>query len=331
MAQGLSSERIVGFDVVRGMAAIAVIWIHCGQSALWNDHNLSAAGSWGTAFLNSLAGFFVVFALIRRANQGTTTFLLHRVWRIYGAFAVWSLVYAAERLANLLVFHKPTLLRWDWDVLFFGTKYHLWFLPYLLTVTVLTLPLVVWALRSQRRMAGVTVLLVIMASAIIILPEPEALLRGREAMPLFHLYTRAPGFLFGLAIGLWMLSGFRPRVEVRHAVACAAVVVLAMYLSLTTELPKHALNRIGATAAVLVALAPWRGKFVRWLGSMGKLGFGVYLCHALFLDAYYAAVTKAGGGLTFWVDIGAFVFTIVASFAFAWLMRQTRWLAWLIP
>jgi peptidoglycan/LPS O-acetylase OafA/YrhL len=327
-----ASQRIIGFDVVRALAAIGVIWVHAGRSPFWNDHNLSPAGSWGTAFLNTLAGFFVVFALQRRADRGVIAFAGHRIWRIYGAFTVWSLLYFASRVVNFWIFHKRTMLKVDWNLLFFGTTYHLWFLPYLLVVTLLTLPIVAWALGSRRRMAGTSVLLVVTAAAVLILPEPEMLRRGgREALPLFHLYARSPGFLFGLAIGLWMLAGFRPRVEIRHAVACAAIVAGAMYLSLTTELPKHVLNRLAATAAFMVALAPWRGPISQWLASMGKLGFGVYLCHVLFLEAFITALSQAGVAPSFGVDVAAFVFTIVTSFWFAWLMRQTKWLAWLIP
>ncbi len=308
-----------------------MIWIHAGRSPFWNDHNLAPAGSWGTAFLNSLAGFFVVFALQRRLDRGVLAFAKHRIWRVYGAFLVWCLIYLAARLVNYVIFGKKTMLQWDWDVLFFGTSYHLWFLSYLLIISLLTLPLIAWALCSRPRMVGVSVLLVIVASALLILPEPEALSRGREALPLYHLYARAPGFSFGLAIGLWMLAGFRPRVGFQQALVCAAVVIGCMYLSLTTELPKHVLNRIAATAAVMIALAPWRGAIARWLASMGQLGFGVYLCHVLFIEAFIALLKRAGVPPSFHVDILVFVFAVVASFAFAWLMRRSRRLAWLIP
>lgn len=331
LAASASAERIIGFDIVRALAAMGVIWVHAGRSPFWNDHNLGPAGSWGTAFLNTLAGFFVVFALYRRADRGVLAFAGHRVWRIYGAFVVWSLLYLAARVVNYIVFHKKSGIQWDWDLLFFGTTYHLWFLPYLLIITLLTLPIVAWALRSRARMAGVAVLFVVAASAVLILPEPEFLGYGRDQLPLFHLYARAPGFLFGLGIGLWMLAGFRPRVEMRHAAACAAVVVCCMYLSLTTELPKHVLNRVAATAAFMIALAPWQGPVARWIASMGKLGFGVYLCHVLFLEAFVTVVAKAGFAPSFGVDIAVFTFDVVASFAFAWLMRRTKWLAWLIP
>ena len=331
LVSSVSSERIIGFDIVRAVAAIGVIWIHAGRSPFWNDHNLGPAGSWGTAFLNSLAGFFVVFALQRRADRGLLAFAGHRVWRVYGAFLVWSLLYLAARGVNFVLFHKRSMIEWEWDLLFFGTTYHLWFLPYLLIITLLTLPLVAWALRSRPRMVGVSVLFVVAASAVLILPEPEMLSRGREALPLFHLYSRAPGFFFGLAIGLWMLAGFRPRVGIPHALVCAGIVAGCMYLSLTTELPKHVLNRVAATAAIMVAFAPWQGAVARWLASMGTLGFGVYLCHVLFVEAFITVLTRAGVAQSFRVDLLVFVMDVVASFAFAWLMRRSKWLARLIP
>ncbi len=92
------TKRELGYDVVRGLAAMGVIWVHSGRSPYWIEHHLSVAGSWGTAFLNTLAGFFVVFT-VRNYSQGGSKgggllrFSRHRAWRLYGAFVVWSLVY----------------------------------------------------------------------------------------------------------------------------------------------------------------------------------------------------------------------------------------------
>jgi surface polysaccharide O-acyltransferase-like enzyme len=290
------------------------------------------AGAWGTAFLNTLAGFFVVYAARRHADRSLVWFAGHRTWRLYGTFVVWSAMYFGARGVNYVLFHKKTELDWRWDLFFFGTTYHLWFLPYLLIVTLATLPLVRFALRSHAAMVGTAVCLVLAAMCLLLLPEPEMFtIGGRSAAPAFQIYSRFPGFLIGLAIGLWMLAGFRPNVQLRHALVCVAFIVLAMYLSLTTELPRHILNRLGATAAFIVALAPWQGPIARFLGGMGRLAFGVYLCHVLFVEGFISAASGAKLAPSFGLDMAIFLAALASSFAFVYGVRKTRWLAWLIP
>jgi peptidoglycan/LPS O-acetylase OafA/YrhL len=334
------SARVLGYDVVRALAAMGVIWVHAGRSTYWMDHNLSFLGSWGTSYLNTLAGFFVAVTFhkhVRVESESSSSnaairFAGHRVWRLYGAFVIWSGIYVAARVVNYALFHKVTMLGWSWDLFFFGTTYHLWFLPYLLIVTLVTLPVVEHATRSRQAMVATSVVLALIAITLEVLPEPTWFITGgHSTLMAFQLYSRAPGFLLGLAFGLWMLAGVRPALKASHAVVCAAIVVLTMTATITTEFPRHILNRLGAIAAFVVALGPWHGSIARFLGAMGKLGFGVYLCHVLFVESLIALGGRLRLEPSLEVDIAVFALSVMCSFTMAWLMRQTRWLAWLIP
>jgi peptidoglycan/LPS O-acetylase OafA/YrhL len=334
----VQTKRIVGFDVVRAAAAMGVIWVHSGRSPMWQENNLSAAGSWGTAFLNTLAGYFVVYTLRDCTGPGVRRFALHRVVRLYGAFLVWSLIYLGARAVNYLIFQKQTSMEWSWDVhslityAFFGTTYHLWFLSYLLIITLITLPFVAMAARSRERAFVGAVAFGLVGMLFLIAPEP-LWVSGHEpiAVALGQIYLRAPGYLMGVAIGLWVRAGFRSQITAMHALACIGIVVMAMYLSLTTELPRHLLNRIAAIAALLVALAPWRGWLVQRIGKLGELGFGVYLCHVLFVEGLLTIAARLHVPSTLLPDVAVFGAAVVCSFGFAFLLRKVRWLAWTIP
>jgi peptidoglycan/LPS O-acetylase OafA/YrhL len=344
-----SAQRLAGFDIVRAMAAMSVIWVHIGRSAEWREANLSAAGSWGTAFLNSLAGFFVVWALTKRGARDAPRFALHRVWRLYGSFAIWCLIYLLARVVNYYLFHKVSSLADPGRGLagmerirayvgelgtlaFFGTTYHLWFLPYLLIITLLTLPLVALAVRSRESMLTGGVLFALAAMALLLAPEPWWVSTGDlRFVTLSHIYLRSPGFLTGVAFGLWTAAGLRPRLSSIDILACMGVILVCMYLSLTTELPRHILNRVAATAAFLVALGPWQGRAAGLFGRLGQLGFGVYLCHVLFVEGFYACATRMRLAPSLWVDLGVFAASVVCSFGTAYLLRRVRWLAWTIP
>lgn len=279
-----------------------------------------------------IAGFFVVRSLAKRDARGAWGFLGHRVWRLYGAFLVWSVIYLGARVVNYALFQKVSVIRPGWDLLFFGTTYHLWFPPFLVAATLLTFPFVLIAMRSRESMRMGAAVLVIVAAAILLLPEPGVLLYGGESMlPLERLYSRIPGYLIGLALGLWIQAGLFPRVPLRHALVCAGIVVAAIYLSLATELPPQFLNRMAALAAFLIALAPWRGRVAEMLGRFGQLGFGVYLCHVLIVEGTIAFLGRMRVPESFGLDMLVFAVSVVGSFGLAFAMRRVRWLAWLIP
>jgi peptidoglycan/LPS O-acetylase OafA/YrhL len=344
-----AAHRVLGFDLVRAAAATSVIWVHIGRSAEWREHNLTAAGSWGTAFLNSLAGFFVVWALTKRGALSAPRFALHRIWRLYGSFLIWCGIYLFARVVNYAAFGKVSSLALPgqglsgWErlraclseagiVAFFGTTYHLWFLPYLLIITLLTLPLVVLSVRSRAAMLNGATLFALATLVLLLAPEPWWVAASDlRYIALSHIYLRSPGYLTGLAFGLWIAAGFRPRVTMHTALACIGLVALAMYLSLTTELPRHLLNRAGATAAFIVAFAPWRGRVATAIGRVGRLGFGVYLCHVLFIEGYYACAHAMHMPPNLTVDLSVFGLSVISSFGAAYALSRVRWLAWTIP
>ncbi len=349
VAEVAAAHRVRGFDIVRALAATSVIWVHIGRSPEWRDANMTAAGSWGTAFLNSLAGFFVVWGLTKRGARDAPRFALHRIWRLYGSFLIWCVIYLLARVVNYVVFGKVTSLALPaqglstWEqvrayaseavaLAFFGTSHHLWFLPYLLVITLATLPLVALSVRSREAMLTGAMLAALVSLALLITPEPSWISASDlRYVVLTHIYLRSPGYLTGLAFGLWTAAGFRPRITMHTALTCIGVVVIAMYLSLTTDLPRHLLNRAGATAAFIVALAPWEGRIASAIGRLGRLGFGVYLCHVLFIEGYYSTAHAMRIQMSLGVDLAVFGLSVVSSFGAAYLLSRVKWLAWTIP
>ncbi len=328
------AERLLGLDLMRGLAAIGVIWVHVGRSPEWAELNLSALGAPGTSYLNILAGFFTIVGLQKYLSKGSGggRFLAHRVWRIGAPFVVWCLVYLAARGVNYLVFGKVTGFSLDWSMLFYGTIYHTWFLPYLLIATFLTFPIMMLGLRRPVLLGPLAATVMMIAGAIIMLPPIE--LPPDPADPLRIagiVLVRIPGYLLGLGFGMMWAAGYRPRVSLQTAVVCLAVAGVAIWMTVATEVPRPLVNRVAGVCGLIAAFGPWRGAVARWLASMGALGFGVYLSHVLFVELSVTLIRRAGLEYSLATDLGSLVFVAVLSFGLSWAIRNVRSLRWLIP
>lgn len=309
---------------------------------------LPDVGRWGTAFLNLIAGFFVVLTLQKYLGRnaaatasitgraaGTAKFAWHRVIRIITPFVVWSGLYVMARGFNYVMFGHETSLRWSWELLFWGTTYHLWFLPYLVVVTLLTLPLIAMAIGSTRSQRIGAAVFLTAALAMMTIPFPSWLPQpGGDYQAMRTLYIRSPGFLLGLGMGLLWISGVRPvvyrwwglAVVAACLVGCAAMAMLA-----PSEQVQFIFARAAALAGLLLAFAAWRGPIANFVGRMGSLGFGVYLCHVLVIEALWAVARSMGVPSGLPADVGMFFVAVAASFWLASMMRQSATLKWLVP
>lgn len=333
---------MIGFDLVRAAAAISVIWIHAGHSATWHELHLPEIGRWGTSFLNMLAAFFLVVTLKKYLIStpgplGATKFLGHRLFRIGTPFVLWSLIYAAARVVNYALFGKITTLKFAPLLLEHGTTYHLWFLPYLMLISVLALPIVYWAIGSAVRERTLAVVALVFGLVVTVFwAEPSWVPNDPERLTwIFRtLYIRCAAFSFGLAFGLLHVSNIKLRVPVSLGLTGGVIAVCAAgcaAITSTGPTTDFTWTRIAALGAFLMALLPWRGVFAESAAKLGSLGFGVYLCHVLFVEFAhsFASALKIPPSLT--VDGAVFVFAVVASFSFAAMMRKTKLLSWLIP
>lgn len=338
----VTAERLVGLDSVRAVAALGIIWLHSGRSAAWEASQLGDLGRWGSSFLNLIAGFFLVVTLARwcarNAGTGVGRYALHRIARLGAPFVIWSLIYLASRYANYFLFGKVTSLSIDWTILVYGTTYHLWFLPYLIAISLLTLPLAAWAIQSVARCRVAAGIAIACALCVIVLPTPSWLPeRGSVESLATSVYSRSPSFLFGLALGLLHLSNVRFRVSTLMAGILGGTALFAA--GCATVSPNHELTmvwcRVTAICAFVLGMGLWSrhdsGALVQWLGRLGQLGFGVYLCHVLFLEGALAAASALHIPATILRDIGVFAVTVPASFGLAWMMRHTVFGRWLAP
>lgn len=271
-------------------------------------------------------------AVLKYGRSQMGRLVVHRVLRLYVPFLLWSGIYLAARGVNFVLFGKETMLRFTPGLFYWGTTYHLWFLPYLLIATLLSLPVLVYAVSTVERRVQFAIVFAGMAIMLLFMPTPDWVVPNGEPIAVVsQLYVRGPGFLIGLALGLWVAAGVKPRVSLPIALVAMVITAVAIVLVMTTEVNDRIFIRIAATAAFVVAMGPWRGPIAERLGKLGQLGFGVYLSHVLFTEAAYSALNFTHVPLSLLTDLGVWVFTAVASFTFVWWSRKSKYFQWLFP
>jgi glucans biosynthesis protein C len=233
---GKSSPRLIYLDWLR-VVAIGFVFlfhaVHAFDQGDWQVKNVQQSeiltilllffGLWGMSFFFLLSGAGSWFALQRRSRG---QYIAERFNRLLIPFVVGTILfspieYAAENLNKIqrgVISQRqdffssfrqfdPRLLRFPgWSPRWFGSGFHLWFLGFLFSFAVITLPLFLW-LKGQRgtrlrsRLAafcehrGGLLLLVLPAAIINSLLLPIFPLEHDWADFISHMYFFALGFV----------------------------------------------------------------------------------------------------------------------------------------
>jgi hypothetical protein len=142
-------------------------------------------------------------------------------------------------------------------------------------------------------------------------------------------WSRTPCFLWGASLGL-LWKGGMPRITGNRGFCVAAIIAfvgaaMISYLADETTMMVSML----AIAAVVLAMSPLWGQWACKLRGVGKLCFGMYLSHMLFVWACASAVKLAGLEPTWVTDVSSVILSLCGALALsAMLYRspQTRWL-----
>jgi surface polysaccharide O-acyltransferase-like enzyme len=351
------APRIRGLDAARVLASLATVLYHATASGSAPDEG--AGGRWGgmpealrfaVAYFSMVAAYFLVSSLRRRVDRPYGAYALSRVKRLYLPFLGWSLVYLAFSKASVLITRaRGEHAEFSWEILLEGTNYVLWFLPYLLVMTVAAFPVVRWAVRSRGREVAVGTACVavgVVVSLLTLRGELEDLVRncvGRQLELPFIMsksWARSPSFLWGLGLALlWRggapgaaagergdgarLGGAMVALGVALMAACGAVNVLFEHM--------NAMDNLMGVGLFLIALGPTPLQRHGGLATLGPLTYGVYLSHQVFVLSLQRLMPVAGLEPSRAMDLGVFVVSAAAAIALTMAIRRCRWTRWMAP
>jgi surface polysaccharide O-acyltransferase-like enzyme len=337
--------RLLGVDIVRVLAALGIVWGHSVQSdPLRVVTPAMDLGRISTPLFAFLAAYFVVQHLRRNPRESYGGFFLHRFNRIYLPFLAWSVIYLGARVVNYVLTGKVSEINaWRWEFLWIGTTYHLWFLPFVLIAGVLSYPLVRFALATPERRTWTAVGLIVTGAAVTLLPRPEALDMALHSASLpAILYSRSPGFLWGLGAALLVFDRRGPWVKRSVAIVSALVFLASAATALALRPASRAalleflhtdrlsVVRLGAMLLVPVAFTRWSGPVAERVARLGRLSMGVYVSHVLFVEGALSICRAWGLTPSIAKDVGVFTFAVTAAFATSWALSRWKSTAWLV-
>jgi peptidoglycan/LPS O-acetylase OafA/YrhL len=320
-----ASGRRTMLDVMRLIAAYAIVWLHSPQSP--DFARATAIGRFAVPFFTAAAVFLTWEGLARQPRRSAGQYAKSRFQRIYVPFMAWSVIYLAFKASKAILLPNQPNDFPGVDVLWLGSFYHLWFMPFILvtTLTVFFLGRVVIG-QGGRELASVPVCL-ILGWVIAWLPA------DRESLSVGFCQLAAdalPAAFWGVGFAIAWQRGAANWLR-RPSVGCAALAVAVLCLATDAWLLRNRLaENLAGVALLIFALADWRLPQLDRLARLGALAYGIYLSHLLFIKTLQAARAKLAIPETLMVVLGVFTIAAASSTLLAWCLSRSRWTRWLV-
>lgn len=338
-------SRIASVDVVRVLAILAVVALHTTPAAgpympgetLNGCTLLNLAERFAVPFFFILSGYFWAAKCHAPADYWCQACATGK--RILFVFAAWGAVYyiapAVDAVRQYGLAGPAKVLYWTLRhpdvciprVALEGTKFHLWFLPALMSAVLISGALL--ALGRLRTLCVLAALLFLVGLAGSAYADTPFGLRSRFNFrdgPFFSLV------MFATGIALQRRGPGRSPLAVGIVLAVAGLAVQAaeaVWLNIHWGKNMNHDYLLGTyplgLGVALIALSNARGLRLPALSAVGPLGLGIYACHVLYVELLRPLLAAHGGELLWNVGYVAAVFalSLVTTLALSKL-RLTR-------
>ncbi|HEX8323085.1 MAG TPA: acyltransferase [Tepidisphaeraceae bacterium] len=321
-----AADRLALLDTVRLVAAVGIVWVHAAQSDVgkW----FWPIGTFGVPFYTFVAVLFMTRSLTKPGGRSLTEYAVSRATRVYLPFLFWTAVYVALSQAKSIV-RDHTMNLPSPTVLYVGGHEHLWFLPFLMIVTLGGALLVKGVQGLPAARWPVVCLLAVLGVVAAVLPEPRWVAAREHDMDFWRYTLRAtPTVCWALALGLaCAFHGKLPRTTPLLAVGGIVLLLGSMTLQETIT-PFKVLRSTAGLGCVLIALLPLALPALRSVGSLGRYSYGIYLSHLVFLRIAAAWMERWETTPTLATDAACFGFAFVSASLLSLLLAKSPWTRW---
>ena len=303
-------ERIVSLDLLRVIAALAVVMIHISSSFVFGFPNGSSRYLWGNVF-DSLARIGVpVFIMISGAlmlneNKNIT---LGKIWKKYILNIVvlllfWSFVYTIIYNIVFPYFEGETISLKTIVHDFIMGHFHMWYLYMIIGLYAITPVLRLFVKKENKNLVLYLILLIsafVFFKPILGLVEDKFFLFAwiLEFIDSFYLDSFGAYAIYYL-LGWYIIHiGFnkKTRITLYGLGVCAltVMILLVQFIFVNREqieaiyLNKNIFVLLYSTALFVLVNQLYTGKgfFGKAISSLSKLSFGVYIIHILVLFTF---------------------------------------------
>ena len=281
----LSSSRNSTIDLVRTIACFGVIAIHVHSST-------PAAESLGLFFLSFCVPFFFATALTYFANSLKPTInvnaTISKIFKRIGIpFLVWSFIYASLLFIKSTLSGKPYSIDFIRLFLYGESAEHMYYLPELLVMQLLTLGIYLLAIRTK------------ILTGLLMVVFPVLYL----AWGYWHNYF---GVTPAKCIVVYIIASFLIAPAIKTS---AKSWLLLLFGIILFALPLFAIGfkeaatpflndylfslPLSGIGLLLIALNLPNTSLPAWATSITSATYGIYLSHVMFLEAFEFASEKA--------------------------------------
>ena len=310
---------------MRFLAIAGIVWRHAAEASS------PAVGFFGVPYFLIVSLLLLGRSVGGRPDEPMLPLMRRRVVRLYVPFVIWSIVYECMRRAKAICHREfeTNLLSWWYPL--GGSYRHMWFLPFLLITMLIAIPLLKWSARRTGRGRMIAAIAIAIAAVLVARPLPNVLIQGLDQHNAFLLsfYQAIPPALVGLALAA-LLGIPRRAMQWNNTVGLIGVAAIVATTAGQWRLdePTLLLSTVGGIGGLLLAGAPMAN--IAPLAWLGRLSFGIYLSHVVFLRIVVQFAHGRGIEPSLTLDCTAFAFALIASTLLTFLLKKTRWTSWLI-
>jgi surface polysaccharide O-acyltransferase-like enzyme len=320
-----AAPRLGALDLARLAAAYGVIWIHTPRTEqLLHSRVL---GRFAVPFFVAAAVLFVCDSVRRYPHRTYLKFAYARVVRLYVPFLAWTVIYLLFKAAKAAAAPELTNELPGWEAFWAGGFYHLWFMPFILVISILAFGVARFAIGHASREAAAGMLSLLGAIVLAFMPPP-AWVAGVGSWGKLE-WNALPAALAGLALAASCgchpgLVSQRPKSAIASMLVALGCMGWLWYSPRATEAAT-----LAGVSVLIAALACPASLIPRACQALGGLAFGIYLSHLLFIKTAEAIAAKLHWPIDGQLDVAIFLVAVVASTALSYLLsrwRATRWL-----
>ena len=321
-------NRLPLLDTMRVAAAMGIVWIHTSTSTI--GQTLHPLGTFGVPFYTFVAMLFMARSLSRDESKTLGRYVKSRFVRIYTPFLFWSLTYLALGNFKLQLEHLPT----HWlapTALYSGEEEHLWFLPFLMLVTISGAVLYRSLLRYPSMRLPTGAVLILIGGVMCFVKEPTWVSGRTDDYFFFHYAYRAlPTACWSIALAVLSVTGGKlPKTSPMVATGGLLLLVTALVQEPALSMPPI-LRALTGLGCLLVALCPLTSPLLSRIGLLGRHSYGIYLSHIAFLRIVTMATVRLHIGPSLGLDIATFLITFTGAAILSVMLGRSKWTSWTV-
>ena len=310
-------------NAVRVWATYCIVWIHTPRSA-----DLIPTTVWArfaVPFFVAAAVFFVVRSGLRAQRATWLAYGVTRFQRIYVPFLAWSGIYLLFKCVKLVISPDQPNEFPGFEIFLVGSAFHLWFLPFILAVS-LAVYAVTYSIASRHEWDAIVVYGAACLGLLIcalgpLRPEACGMPNGVAYM-LFSL----PAVPWSFALSLIYARGGWSAISRPGFSMIALLSTVMIMIALARVERSLTLENLAGMGAFLVALTAARIPGVATLEKLAPLTYGVYLSHLLVIKVCETTAATLRWPPTPLLDIATYGLAVVGSTLITLALMRTRWL-----